>query len=68
MGVVGVRGRVVRTVTPEGYEDRVLNNANELVRFFDEELDLRDPELPSLWPKICARHEVVMAERANTDV
>jgi N-hydroxyarylamine O-acetyltransferase len=60
-GVVGVRGRVVRTVTPEGYEDRILNSADELVRFFDEELDLRDPELASLWPKICARHEVVMA-------
>jgi N-hydroxyarylamine O-acetyltransferase len=59
--VVGVRGRVVRTVTPEGYEDRVLNSADELVRFFDEELDLRDPELASLWPKICARHEIVMA-------
>jgi N-hydroxyarylamine O-acetyltransferase len=62
--VVGVRGRVVRIVTPEGYEDRILNSADELVRFFDEELDLRDPELGSLWPKICARHEVVMAANA----
>ncbi len=64
-GVVGVRGRVVRTVTPDGYEDRILNSADELVRFFDEELDLRDPELASLWPKICARHEIVMAEQAK---
>jgi N-hydroxyarylamine O-acetyltransferase len=64
-GVIGVRGRVVRTVTPQGYEDRILNSADELVRFFDEELDLRDPELASLWPKICARHEVVMAEAAR---
>lgn len=64
-GVVGVRGRVVRTVTPKGYEDRILNSADELVRFFDEELDLRDPELGSLWPKICARHEVVMAMQAE---
>lgn len=61
-GVIGVRGRVVRTVTPDGYEDRILNSADELVRFFDKELDLRDPELVSLWPKICARHEIVMAE------
>jgi len=60
-GVVGVRGRVVRTVTPDGYDDRILNGADELVRFCDEELDLRDPELASLWPKICARHDVVMA-------
>jgi N-hydroxyarylamine O-acetyltransferase len=64
-GIVSVRGRVVRTVTPEGHEDRILNSADELVRFFDEELDLRDPELGSLWPKICARHEVVMAEQAK---
>ena len=60
-GVVGVRGRVVRRVTPDGHDDRILNSADELVRFFDEELDLRDPELASLWPKICARHDVVMA-------
>jgi len=62
-GVVGLRGRVVRTVTACGYEDRILNSADELVRFFDEELDLRDPELASLWPKTCARHEVVMAQK-----
>jgi N-hydroxyarylamine O-acetyltransferase len=61
-GVIGLRGRVVRTVTQHGYEDRILNSADELVRFFDEELDLRDPDLASLWPKICARHDVVMAE------
>jgi N-hydroxyarylamine O-acetyltransferase len=61
-GVIGVRGRVIRNVTPEGHEDRILNSANELVRFFDEELGLRDPELASLWPKICARHEIVLAD------
>ena len=61
-GVIGLRGRVVRTVTPDGYEDRILESAEELVRFFDEELDLRDPELASLWPKVCARHEIVMAD------
>ncbi|HWA03833.1 MAG TPA: arylamine N-acetyltransferase [Rhizomicrobium sp.] len=64
-GVVGVRGRVVRTVTADGCEDRILNSADELVRFFDEELNLRDPELGSLWPKICARHQAVMAEHGE---
>lgn len=66
--IVSVRGRVVRTVTAQGHEDRILNSADELVRFFDEELDLRDPELASLWPKICARHDVVMAEQAKKPV
>jgi N-hydroxyarylamine O-acetyltransferase len=65
-GVVGVRGRVVRTVTPQGYEDRILNSADELARFFDEELDLRDPELASLWPRICARHEALFSQSEST--
>jgi N-hydroxyarylamine O-acetyltransferase len=65
-GVIGVRGRVVRTVTPEGHEDRVLNSADELVQFFDEELDLRDPELASLWPRICARHEELFGSHTST--
>jgi hypothetical protein len=43
-----VRGRVVRTVTQEGYEDRILNSINEPMRFFDADLDLRDPELALL--------------------
>jgi N-hydroxyarylamine O-acetyltransferase len=65
-GVIGVRGRVVRTVTPEGHEDRILNSADELVQFFDEELDLRDPELASLWPKICARHEELFGAQTSS--
>ena len=56
-----LRGRVVRLVTPQGFTDRTLDSADELVRFLDEECDLKMPEAASLWPRICARHEEVLA-------
>jgi N-hydroxyarylamine O-acetyltransferase len=60
-GLTILRGRVVRLITAGGYEDQVLNSAEELVRVLQEAFDLRVPEAASLWPKICARHEAVMA-------
>ena len=59
--VLVLRGRVVRTITPQGVSDRTLDSADELVRFLDEECDLKMPEAASLWPKICERHEAVLA-------
>ncbi len=59
-GLTILRGRVVRSVTPDGYEDCILNSAEELVEFLREGFDLRVPEAASLWPKICARHDAVM--------
>jgi N-hydroxyarylamine O-acetyltransferase len=62
--VLVLRGRVVRTVTPQGFTDRTLDSADELVRFLDEEYGLKMPEAASLWPKICARHEEVLKAAA----
>jgi len=59
-GVLLLRGRIVRKLTPHGHTDRVIDSADELVRFLDEECDLKMPEAASLWPKICARHEEVL--------
>src|ERR1700739_5069692 len=56
-----LRGRVVRIVTPQGFTDHTLDSASELVRFLDEECDLKMPEAASLWPRICARHAEIMA-------
>jgi N-hydroxyarylamine O-acetyltransferase len=56
-----LRGRVVRTVRPADYEDRILKSAEELVQFLEEGFDLHVPEAASLWPKICARHDIIMA-------
>ncbi|MBV9992446.1 MAG: arylamine N-acetyltransferase [Alphaproteobacteria bacterium] len=58
-GLVVLRGRVVRKVTPAGCTDRILDNADELVRFLDEAFAIREPEAASLWPRICARHETM---------
>lgn len=56
-GLVVLRGRVVRTITPQGHADRILDSADELVRFLDEAFGLKMPDVASLWPQICARHE-----------
>lgn len=56
-GITVLRGRVVRMITPQGYTDRILDSADELVRFIDEAFGLRVPEVAPLWPQICARHE-----------
>jgi len=58
-GLTVLRGRVVRMVTPYGFTDRILDGADELVRFLDEAFAIREPEAASLWPKICARHETM---------
>src|SRR6185312_10004504 len=52
-GLTILRGRVVRMVTPQGFSDRTLDSAEELVRFLDEAFGLRVPEVASLWPRIC---------------
>ncbi len=58
-GLTILRGRVVRKVTPDGFVDRTLDGADELVRLLREEFDLDVPEAASLWPRIVARHEAV---------
>ena len=59
------RGRVLRTVTPAGYADRVLDSAEDLVATLREDFRLDVPEAATLWPKIVARHEQVMAQQAG---
>lgn len=60
-GITVLRGRVVREVTPQGYTDRILDSADELVAFLREGFDLDMPEVAALWPRICERHEAVVA-------
>ena len=60
-GLTVLRGRVVRMVTTAGHTDRVLNSADELVRFIDEAFDLKVPDVADLWPKICARHDKLLS-------
>ncbi|MDE2182139.1 MAG: arylamine N-acetyltransferase [Alphaproteobacteria bacterium] len=59
-----LRGRVLRHLRPADRTDYLIADEGEyrdaLRRFFD--LDL--PEATQLWPKICARHDVTLAEQA----
>ena len=52
-----LRGRVLRTVTPAGVGERLLESADDLVTTLRDEFTLDIPEATTLWPKVCARHE-----------
>ncbi len=60
-GLIILRGRVVRTVTPAGHTDRILNSEDEFVRFLDEAFALDVSGAAALWPKLCARHDALFA-------
>ncbi|HYD46580.1 MAG TPA: arylamine N-acetyltransferase [Phenylobacterium sp.] len=62
-GYLLLRGRTLITVTPQGETSRLLADADEYVGVLRETFGLDLPEAASLWPRICARHEQVMAER-----
>jgi N-hydroxyarylamine O-acetyltransferase len=57
-------GRAHRVMTPAGIETRILDDAEDLVSTLHNVFKLDVPEAGSLWPKICARHDVVMAQAA----
>ena len=60
-GLAILRGRVLRKLKPGAVEDRVLANAGELLTTLREVFELNVPEVAPLWPRICARHEEVVA-------
>jgi N-hydroxyarylamine O-acetyltransferase len=63
--ILQLRGRVLRRVTPPGaVETQLLASADELVAVLAREFDLDLPEAATLWPRICARHDEVMAAAA----
>ncbi len=60
-GFAMLRGRVLRRLTPDGTEDRLLNGTDELLAAMRDHFDLNVREAASLWPKIAARHEAMFA-------
>jgi N-hydroxyarylamine O-acetyltransferase len=56
---LSLRGRVL--VRTGEAEKRMLASPDELVAMLRDPFGLELPEAASLWPAICARHEVVMA-------
>ena len=64
-GVAILRGRVLRKVRPGAVEDSVIDSASELSSTLQSVFGLNVPEAESLWPKICARHEEVLAQQKD---
>ena len=62
-GLYILRGRVLRLLTPREHTDRLVADAGEYVALLDEIFDLQLPDAASLWPKICARHDAVFAQK-----
>lgn len=62
-GLWMMRGRVLRKVTPTAETDYFIESAPEYVGVLAEVFGLRLPEAAELWPKICARHELIAAEQ-----
>jgi N-hydroxyarylamine O-acetyltransferase len=56
-----LRGRTIRRLTPTSQDDRVIESADELVALLRDVFSLDVPEVETLWPKICERHEQVKA-------
>ncbi len=58
-----LRGRIISHVTPNGATERMLAGADDLVATLKDVFALDVPEAAALWPKICARHDEVLAKR-----
>jgi len=56
---LSMRGRVFQRLSMKGTENETVPDAETYVRILKERFNLDLPETASLWPKICARHNVV---------
>jgi N-hydroxyarylamine O-acetyltransferase len=57
-----LRGRSLRQLRPEGTRERVLESVDDLIATLESDFGIVEPAVADLWPKICARHEEVLAK------
>jgi len=62
-GLVILRGRTLRRLTPHDRTDRLIADAADFVETLEQDFGLDLPEAVTLWPKVVARHEAVMSGR-----
>lgn len=62
-----LRGRVLSIATPDGVESSIIDSADDVVATLANHFFLELPEVADLWPKIAARHEALLREKALTD-
>jgi len=58
-------GRTYRQIRPGVREERLIEDADDLVAVLRDDFGLDVPEVAALWPRVVARHEQVMAEAAK---
>lgn len=63
-GLEILRGRVLRTIRTNGISERLIADADDLVKTLKGVFALDVPDAATLWPKIIERHEEVMAQKA----
>ena len=62
--ILQLAGRRLRRVRAGERSERILESADELLACLKDDFTLDVPEVAALWPKVTARHDVVMAEAA----
>jgi N-hydroxyarylamine O-acetyltransferase len=58
-GIIVLRGRVLRGMTPDRVTDMIIDDADTYVETLRETFGLDLPEAASLWPAICECHEAL---------
>ena len=58
-----LRGRVFMRMRADRVDRSVLNSPDEMVAMLRSTFDLDVPEVATLWPAICARHEALFGKR-----
>jgi len=61
-GVGGTKMLIGRVLALPGEGKRFLESATELCGTLEEVFGLRDPDFPSLWPQVVARHETIFGD------
>jgi len=62
---ISLRGRVLTVMYGTGEEKTELASAAELVASLRDKFGLDVPEVATLWPAICARHDTLVSQRRN---
>lgn len=62
---ISIRGRVFASLSSDNKIVDVIDSADTYRQMLEERFALALPEAASLWPKICARHDVVFAEASQ---
>jgi len=62
-----LRGRVLSIATADGIESSIIDSADDVVATLAKHFYLEMPEVADLWPKITARHEELLRQKALTD-